>query len=197
MLDFFQKQDVIVVFDTEFTTWEGAMERNWSGESEHRELVQIAAQKISLQQRKVLDSFECLVKPTINPQLSKYFVDLTAITQSVIDQQGVSFKNALDEFLAWIGDCQAYSYSMRADDYADADVLRENCTLNNISKSLPDQFGNLHNVFSSHGVDTTGYNSGRLYQAFGLDLAGHEHNAMFDVHSLVQSLFALQNKLYD
>ena len=195
MLDFFSSQDVIVVFDTEFTTWEGAMERNWSGDGEHRELVQIAAQKISLKNQEVLDTFERVVQPAVNSQLSDYFVTLTGITQIEVDTNGVSFEAALTDFVDWIGVCQAYSYSKSETDYADSDVLQENIILHNTKIILPNQFGNLHKVFVANGVDTSAYNSGKLYQAFDLDLSGHEHNAMFDVHSLVQSLFALQNKL--
>ena len=29
----------IIVFDTEYTTWEGAMARQWTGPNEYRELV--------------------------------------------------------------------------------------------------------------------------------------------------------------
>ena len=35
----------IVLLDTEYTTWEGAQDRNWSGLNEHREIVQIGAIK--------------------------------------------------------------------------------------------------------------------------------------------------------
>jgi len=80
ILDAFFKQTEIVIYDTEFTTWEGAMERGWSGENEHRELVQIAAQRINLQTQVVVGSFEVLVQPVVNPQLSEYFIDLTHVT---------------------------------------------------------------------------------------------------------------------
>ena len=33
----------VVVFDTEFTAWQGSMERGWSGPGEHKEIVQIGA----------------------------------------------------------------------------------------------------------------------------------------------------------
>lgn len=32
-----------VIFDTEYTTWEGAADRDWTGPGEHREVVQIGA----------------------------------------------------------------------------------------------------------------------------------------------------------
>ena len=34
--------DTFIIFDTEFTAWEGSMERKWSGENEYKELIQIS-----------------------------------------------------------------------------------------------------------------------------------------------------------
>ena len=46
--------DTFIIFDTEFTAWEGSMERNWSGENEYRELVQISAFRIKKKGIKLL-----------------------------------------------------------------------------------------------------------------------------------------------
>ena len=35
-----------IIFDTEYTAWEGSQERNWSGDNEYMELVQIGALKV-------------------------------------------------------------------------------------------------------------------------------------------------------
>lgn len=194
--EYFKTYPLAVVYDTEFTTWEGAMQRGWSGENEHRELVQIAAQKINLETEEVVDSFERLVRPVVNSELSEYFVDLTHVTQEQVNANGISFLAAYEAFLSWAGDSQMLSYSVRGDDYSDADVLKENIALYGLSVAFPkDFFGNLFPVFRDAGIDTTQYNSGKLYQAFGLTLDGHEHNAMHDVNSLVQSLFALKHTL--
>lgn len=183
----------IVVYDTEFTTWEGAMQRGWSGPNEHRELVQLAAQRVDIETETVLDSFERLARPTINPELSDYFVDLTHITQAQVEAEGIPFAQLLQEFLAWSDGATMYSYSANGGDYSDAQVLDENIRLYHLSVELPwERFGNLYHVFQAGGIDTSQYNSGKLYQAFGLALGGHEHNAMHDVDSLVQSLFALK-----
>lgn len=189
----FKTYPTIVVYDTEFTTWEGAMERGWSGENEHRELVQLAAQKIDVEAETVLDSFERFVRPVINPQLSQYFTDLTHITQEQVAAEGVDFARMLEEFLRWSGEAQMCSYSARGGDYSDAEVLNENIGLYELGITLPwERFDNLYFAFQAGGIDTTKYNSGKLYQAFDLDLDGHQHNAMHDVDSLVQSLFALK-----
>jgi len=186
----------IIIYDTEFTTWEGAMARGWSGPDEHRELVQIAAQKVDLKQGVVVDSFERLVRPRINTVLSDYFIDLTGITNEDVTESGVDFLEAYQDLMAWAADISLYSYSCTLAGSTDADVLAENINLYQLPISLPyERFHLLTPVFIAAGIDTTLYNSGKLYQAFGLDLAGHEHNAMFDVTSLVASLFAAAARL--
>ncbi len=189
------KHSIIIVYDTEFTTWEGAMARDWSGPYEHRELVQLAAQKVDLVSGVVLDSFERLVQPRINPVLSNYFISLTGITNEQVARGGVDFEVMYEALLAWAGEAPFFSYSMRLESYADADVLQENITLYQLPITLPrERFHTLTELFQSAQVDTTKYNSGKLYQAFNINLTGHEHNAMFDVTSLVQSLFAVKKR---
>lgn len=193
--DFFLTQTEVVIFDTEFTTWEGAMQRNWSGENEHRELVQIAAQKINLHTAEVLRSFEVLVKPQINPELSEYFVELTHITQAQIETSGIIFAEAYQLFMDWAGGVKKYSFSQTLDSASDMGVLQENIALYSLPLSLDEaEFGTVTGVFQAVGIDTTQYNSGRLYQAFDLDLSGHQHNAMHDVDSIVASLFAVKER---
>ena len=194
--DFFYRYDQIVVFDTEFTTWEGAMERQWSGANEHREIVQLAAQKIDLKHETVIDSYEQLVRPRINTELSEYFQKLTGIDQHSVDEQGVDFLEMMQAFDIWAGDTDRYAYGCRADEPADVAVLQENIRLYNLPVEIDtQQYGNLAAVYQSVGIDTSRFNSGKLYQAFGLSLTGHEHNAMHDVTSLVQSLFATKRIL--
>ncbi len=89
-----------IIFDTEFTSWPGAMERNWSGKNEHKELVQIGAVKVDTSLNEV-DSFDALSKPVLNKTLSKYFTDLTGITQQEIELKGVSIQKSIQSFLVW------------------------------------------------------------------------------------------------
>ena len=35
-----------VLFDTEYTAWEGSHERDWSGEGEHREIIQVSPSRL-------------------------------------------------------------------------------------------------------------------------------------------------------
>jgi inhibitor of KinA sporulation pathway (predicted exonuclease) len=189
--DYFSNARTIVIYDTEFTTWPGALQRGWSGENEHRELVQIAAQRIDLIDQTVLETYTKLIRPKINPQLSDFFCELTGVTQQQVDEFGVDFVDFYEEFIGWLGADVAYSYSKSIDDYTDADVLQENIDLYALDIVMPkQQFALLTPFFLAAGVDLHDYNSGKLYQAFGLELDNHhEHDALDDVRSLVASLF--------
>ena len=67
----------VVIFDTEYTTWEGAMERNWSGPGEYKEIVEIGAVLVETDNFSEVDTFSAYVKPVKNPKLSELFINLT------------------------------------------------------------------------------------------------------------------------
>ena len=190
---FFDSHKQIVVFDTEYTTWEGAMERKWSGPNEHRELVQIAAQIVDIESEKVIDSFERLVIPTINPILSDYFVSLTGITQAEVLERGDNFETVYQAFDTWTAGLPIFSFAQSLESTSDRGVLEENLRLYNSSLKLdPNRYGTLTALFRGAGIDTTKYSSGEIYSALQLPLEGHVHNAMHDVNSLVATLFAVK-----
>jgi DNA polymerase III epsilon subunit-like protein len=118
----------VVVFDLEWTAWEGSAERNWSGPGEEREIVEIGA--VRLDGRNGLAEtamFNVLVRPTRNPIVSAYFTRLTGISQTLIDNDAISFDEALMLFEAFVGDTTTPILSFSQD----PGVLRHNCALNN------------------------------------------------------------------
>lgn len=94
----------IIVMDLEWTSWEGARARDWSGPGEEMEIVQIGAVKLADSDgMPELDAFEVLVRPRINPRLDRYFIDLTGITQQRLDREGMDLKEALHRFQRFVG----------------------------------------------------------------------------------------------
>ena len=93
-------KEEFVIFDTEYTAWEGSRERNWSRPHEKRELIQIGAIKVARAsgQYQEIGAFSVFIQPIFNPQLSRYVQDLTGILQSQVDAQGLNFKIALQQF---------------------------------------------------------------------------------------------------
>jgi inhibitor of KinA sporulation pathway (predicted exonuclease) len=183
------QQPFLVVFDTEYTTWEGAMARNWSGPNEHRELVQIGAVKLSTPDFSAVDTFECLVKPVRNPHLSDYFIKLTHITQAEVDTRGLPFAEAAARLHLF---CQGGAIALGS--YGtDGDVMHENARLHN-APLPPFSFHDLRPLFDHAGLNTKAHSSGTLYKALGLTLTGHTHNALFDATSLAVTLAELRKQ---
>lgn len=182
-----------VIYDTEYTTWEGALKRNWSGPNEYRELVKLSALKIEIKDDiKIVDTFDILCKPQKNPILSDYFVDLTGITNFDINNKGVSFINSLNNFLEFstennkLLNCYCYGSNLGID----ADMLLENMDLCNIENEivkiwLNSQHYDINILFKKY-TNVNKYSSGTIYKAFNIDISNENikvHDSDWDVKS--------------
>lgn len=170
----------IILFDTEFTSWAGAQERNWSGENEHREIVQLGALKLDpANDYQVMDKQILFCKPRINPTLSDYFMRLTGITQEEVEAYGLSYPELQRQFAQFIGDCEVWSYG------GDEKVMAENCQIHDIETLQNAQFYDMRKVAKGLGFNPKKYTSGTLYTAVAPDAADIQaHNALNDCQSM-------------
>lgn len=188
---------VCVIYDTEFTAWQGSRERGWSEPWEFRELIQIAAVKVEADSNgcAIMASFNEFIKPLRNPQLSEYIVELTGITQDLIDQYAVDLQSGVALFHLFCdeGRCHTLSWG------DDQKILAENAALQSIA--LPVGWDR-HTDLSQHFHQIEGYDfhvcSGDLHKVLDLAVTGHAHNALHDVHSIAASLdFLIRKGLID
>lgn len=179
----FPDQNDFILLDTEFTSWEGSLERKWSGEGEHREFLEIGAIKVIAETLTETDSYHTYVKPVINPVLSAYVSDLTGITEDIIRMKGRDFIEVLHEFHAWCGDQNIYSFGR------DGEVMKENCDLNNVECPFRDgQFVNLKPLLKERGIPVEQYHSGILTRAFGVEPTRRDHGAIEDARTVLDAL---------
>ncbi|MBI2039421.1 MAG: exonuclease domain-containing protein [Candidatus Niyogibacteria bacterium] len=177
-----------VLFDTEFTAWEGSQERDWKGTGEYRELVQIGAIRVQADTLQEMDFFNRYIKPRRNPVLSDYFVDLTGITQEMIENEGVDAADAIRQFAAWRGTDTAGSWG------DDVDELEENCRFAKIACPIERaQFFDAQAIFLAHGIATNEYMSSTIPRAFGVEPERRGHNALADARTILQGLQLLRN----
>ena len=183
-----------IVFDLEFTSWEGSMQRNWSGENEYKEIVQIAAIKVT--DGKISDKLNILVKPNINPNLSDYFQKLTGIKNKHIKKSGIDIHIALEMFYNFSKNYTLYSYG---NDYH---IIHENLILNNVPRKSKffsyvwqQKFKDFKDLLIDYDIDPSKYTSGTIYKAFNLKIKNHNvHNALDDAYSLyVTSKYILED----
>lgn len=167
----------IVVLDTEYTTWPGALESGWAGKGQHREIVQIAAVRLNADLQEVA-AFECLIVPRINPILSDLFVELTGIDQRELDAKGTSFTLAILKLVAFAEGCDIVCMN------GDGKVMLDNCDIHGITYPFARQFHRLRPLLVADGVDLTSHSSGDLHKLTSTPLEGRTHNALHDVRSM-------------
>lgn len=176
----------LIIFDLEFTTWEGSLARHWLGPGEFKEVVQIGAVRLRSDDFSAAESFNCFVRPRINFQLSDYFENLTGIANGSLLEDGVDFEQAYRRFLAFAGDGVLAAFGR------DDRVLEENIRLYGLNDipSLP-PFLNLRDWFEAHGFDTSKLHSCDIGPLLGAPFEGRPHDALCDARSIAAGMRVL------
>lgn len=186
-----------VIFDTEYTSWKGCQENGWQG-SQKKEIVQIAAIKVS-NKLEVLDSFNVLCKPSINPVLSDYFINLTHITNEQVAKYGKPFEEAYGNFENFVASNICYSHGWGAEysSQSDGAVIDENLKLYNLTARKKIKYRNIAPIFKhlyvENKINVKSQSSGQIAEILGLvgnmeKLQLNLHNALYDVYSIIEGL---------
>jgi inhibitor of KinA sporulation pathway (predicted exonuclease) len=176
----------VAIFDTEYTSWEGAMARRWSGPNEYREIVQIGAVKLALSDGMAeVAAFDVLTHPVFNPDLSGYFTALTGITNQALAARGTSYADGLAAFAAFTADC-ALILSNGADD----GHLRQNCGWRSVAWPFAEGvFDDLRPDFAATlGRPLSETISCDLPRLFGLPFDGPTHDGLADARAIAVAL---------
>ena len=178
-----------MVFDLEFTAWEGSVESRWTRRGELTEVVQIGAVKLDAASLKEVDAFDMLVRPRVNPVLSDYLVALTGITNQALAARGVDFVIAYRAFLDFVGEAQIWAHGR--DDL----ILAGNLKLYGWGRTLPvPPYSNAVPWFAAQGVDLKGKRACDVAEAAGAIFEGHKHDALCDARGVAAGFAALIGK---
>ncbi len=173
----------IVVFDTEYTTWEGSLERKWNGPNERREVVQIGAVKVNTRAFEEIEAYNILIRPVKNPVLSAYFIELTGITQEMIARKGVSFSEGVVRFAEWCGGLSLYAWG------GDCAVFKENCQWARVPFPFTQGVcGDIRPLFEARGINVEQYMSSTIVRAFGVEPDVRAHDGLNDARQIVRAL---------
>src|SRR5262245_33481960 len=161
------------------------MASRWTREGEYTEVVQIGAVKLEAGRLSVVDEFDMLVRPRINPVLSQYFVELTGITNDRLAVRGVDFITAYRAFREFAGDGTSWAFGR--DDL----IFERNLKLFAWS-TLPElPYANAVPWFAANGVDLKGKHACDVAEAVGLPFAGHKHDALADARGVAAGIKAI------
>jgi inhibitor of KinA sporulation pathway (predicted exonuclease) len=175
-----------IVFDLEFTAWEGSMRHRWLRPGEFKEVVQIGAVKVDAATLDVVDRFDVLVRPRINPVLSSYLENLTGIRNDDVRARGRDFAQAYADFLGFCGD--AVTSAFGRDDL----VLDENLRLYGLAApTAVSEFRDSRPWFRDQGFATSGLHSCDIGPKLGVPFEGRAHNALADSVSVAAGMAVL------
>jgi inhibitor of KinA sporulation pathway (predicted exonuclease) len=177
-----------VLFDLEFTAWEGSVASDWSRPGEWREVIQIGAVRLGPGPELAEEaSFSCLVRPLRNPVLSDYIIALTGISQNAVDAHGLAFPDALARFDAFIGDGDAPVCC----NGGDSEVLGDNAGWHGIptSRHAARMIDIRRHLARLLGVgDRLFYSTDVAELAGGTAEAGQRHDALADARAIAAGL---------
>jgi inhibitor of KinA sporulation pathway (predicted exonuclease) len=178
-----------VIFDTEFTAWEGSAQRNWTAPGEFREIIQIGAIVADAATLTETGSFCVVVKPTLNPVLSDYITALTGITNADVQRDGMSLSTAVERFLAFCNGRPMFCYGF------DGWIIAKNLSLVGRPGVWPGlRPTNIGEWFAGQGLDVGRLHSGHLAVATGAHSDGRAHDAVSDCRSILAAVQALVSK---
>ena len=139
----------------------------------------------------IIDKLNIFVLPVLNPTLSEYFINLTKITQSKLDKDGIPFTSALNQFYDFcLNDNKLLDIYSYGNDYH---IIKEGLDIRDITekkfRKWKSNFYDVRNIFNEFDINTDKYSSGTIYTAFNLnpnDISVHD--ALFDSYSIYMSL---------
>ena len=192
---------VAVIFDLEYTAWEGSLTRAWSGDNEDPEIIQIGAVKLFIEDQGLFlgSEFSTLVKPACRPRLSEYIINLTGIDQETLDHKGLEFSDAINKFSQFIG--EGGIFCSNGDDWS---FLQRNCEINQIKNPLSQiQYRNLRPLLAQHlklpvdSVKLHSYQIGGLGEIGEVDrvVPGNPHNALDDARAVASQVCEIKESL--
>ena len=185
---------IFLILDTEYTSWEGAYLRGWSGEGEHRELVQISSIKVKdLRTFNGSEFLSLYAKPRLNPLLSDYFKDLTGISQEFVDEVGFEIADVINLFADFSDGVHCFSWDN------DIAILEENIDLLGNKFSLRiGKHTDVRRLFEFYGFNCEALSSGEISDRVpgsSSILPGNSHNALSDCVSIASAMHKLGEKV--
>jgi inhibitor of KinA sporulation pathway (predicted exonuclease) len=178
-----------VIFDLEFTAWEGSMASRWTRPGELTEVIQIGAVKLDAASLKEVGAFEMLVKPRVNPILSEYLVALTGIDNKQLAARGVDFITAYRAFLDFTDASHAWAHGR--DDL----IMAGNLKLYGWEHALPlPSYSNAVPWFAAQGIDLKGKRACDVAEAAGAVFDGRKHDALADARGVAAGFAAMIGK---
>jgi len=174
-----------VVYDLEFTAWDGSQGRKWMAPGEYKEVIQIGAVKVDAD-FSPQETFNVLVQPRLNRALSPFIQRLTGISNDAIAQEGLDFADAFARFVDFAGPLPIVAFGR--DDL----VLADNIRLYGLKAPPPmPQWIDIRHWLMDNGIDVRGMHACDVGPAAGVAFEGQTHDGLCDALGVAAGIKAL------
>ena len=190
--------DVLICLDTEWTCWQDSLELGWPDPERPPEIIQIGLASYDTLAFSLLNTFDSLVVPKLNPLLSEYCTDLLSLKQSDLDQAETFAKvsDNLTSFLSVYKQQKVLICSFGRDWEHFALDAKRNSISDPISQfSKMDLRLELSSIFDIPYRETT---REVIVERLNLAKNPRRHEALFDAYQLIdiiQGLYKMSRKV--
>ena len=142
------------------------------------EIIQIGAVRLT-EDGQVADEFQVMIRPKYYRRLNRRVSKLTGIKESRLNEEGIPFPAAMEEFRSWCGDDVVFLTW----GFDDIGILRENLRLFNLPEDWTGKWYNAQMIFNAQ---TDGSNSQKALKTameiFGIEATRPAHDALGDAY---------------
>jgi DNA polymerase III epsilon subunit-like protein len=142
------------------------------------EIIQIGAVRLT-EDGQVADEFQVMIRPKYYRRLNRRVSKLTGIKESRLNEEGIPFPEAMENFRSWCGnDVVFLTWG-----FDDIGILRENLRLFNLPEDWTGKWYNAQMIFNAQ---TDGSNSQKALKTameiFGIEATRPAHDALGDAY---------------
>ena len=142
------------------------------------EIIQIGAVRLS-EAQEVQDEFQVLIRPKYYRRLNRRVSKLTGIKENRLNDEGIPFPEAMEQFRAWCGeDIVFLTWG-----FDDIGILRENLQLFDLNDRWTDRWYNAQMIFNAQTDGSTAQKAlSKALEIFGIEPSRPAHDALGDAY---------------
>ena len=142
------------------------------------EIIQIGAVRVTEEQF-VTDEFQVMVRPKYYRRLNRRVSKLTGIKESRLNEEGVSFPEAMEAFRSWCGEDVVFLTW----GFDDIGILRENLQLFNLDTEWTGKWYNAQMIFNAQTDGSTSQKALKTaMEMFNIEATRPAHDALGDAY---------------
>lgn len=170
--------DKIIIIDLEATCWKNEV----PPKGQESEIIEIGLSVLNTETGEISQNQGILIKPT-RSEVSPFCTELTTITQQLLDEQGVSFEEAI-EMVADQYDPREYTWASYGQ--YDLNMLRRQCRNRNIPYPMGEDHINVKTFFTQvRGLARPTGMNGAL-NILNIPLEGTHHRGVDDANNIAK-----------